>query len=157
MVDIALQGEGVASALFPIHPKAALDVSPRVKILAGRMLFRANGEAHAVDPITEVAAVAAAVACIEEALFDVSSACRQQSSLSVLRALRNNVDHAVHGVRSPDGSTRSTNHLDPVDVFHHYVLNVPVRTCKKRGVNGPAVDQDENGTRQIGSKAANSD
>ena len=73
VVQIALQGEGVALAL-PVHAKTALDISPIVKIPAIRMILGSASEAHAVNPVGEVFAVTAAVAQIGKALLFVAAA-----------------------------------------------------------------------------------
>ena len=142
---------------MPVHAKAGLGIAPIVVILPVLVVFGAAGETHAVDAIVEAVAVAAAVTGIDEALLFVSSARGNQRSVGLFGVLGNDVDDAIHRIRSPDRTARPADHLDPVDVLHHGVLNVPIRPVEKGRINGAAVDQHQYGSRQIGPKTANSD
>ncbi len=155
VVQIALQREGV-SILFPVHAKAALALPPIVEVPAIRMFFRAASKAHAVNAVVEIFAIAAAVAEIEKALLHTSTARGCEHALGFFGVLGDDVDDAIYGIRSPDGSAGSADDFDPVDVVHVGVLRVPIGAGKKRCVDRPAVDQNQNRTRQICSKAANS-
>ena len=46
-----------------------------------------------------------------------AAATGDKGTLCVARAFRDDVDHAVHGVRAPHRSARAANHFDPFQVF----------------------------------------
>lgn len=71
--------------------------------------------------------------------------------------LGDDVDYAIDRVRSPDGSTRSANHLYPVDIGQHRVLHLPVGSGQQRRVNRTAVDEHQHRPRQATSETADTD
>ncbi len=144
----------IARVLLPIHPEAALHGSPVVIIPPVQVLLGTPREAFPVKPVAEIVAHAAPIARAHETLFHIPAARRHQRPLRIFRALRDHVDHAVHRVRTPNRAPRSSDYLDPVDVLHHRVLHVPVRSVEQRGVHRPAIDQHQHRPRQIRSEAA---
>src|ERR1700688_64741 len=65
-------------------------------------------------------------------LIDVSSLRYNQPSASFGRVLRENIDDAVHRVRSPNGSARTSNHFDPGDVLKGKIRNVVPEDARKQ-------------------------
>src|SRR5579859_7877187 len=63
------------------------------------------------------------------------------TALGGFGALGDNVDHAVPGVRPPDGTPGTADHFDALDILERNVKLVPVdpRTCGR--VYAAAVDQ----------------
>ncbi len=64
-------------------------------------------------------------------------------SLRVCGALGNDVDHAIDRVRAPQRASRTADDFDAVDVFEQIVLHIPEDPRKKRGIDGPPIDHDE--------------
>src|SRR5260370_1274534 len=80
-----------------------------------------------------------------------------QGTLSVLRTLRDDVDHPVHRIGAPDRPTRSADHLDALHVLQHHVLYVPKHSIEERCVDAPTVNQDQQGLGELAGKPSNSD
>ena len=156
IVGVPLQRESVL-ACCPVHAKAQLTLAPVIEISPVGVVLRTARETHAINAITEAVAIAAPIAEIEKALLFVSAAGRRQESPGVFGVLGDDIDYTVHRVRTPNGAARSADHLNAVDIVHVGVLNVPVGAGEKWRVNRAAVNQDQNGTRQIGPEAANAD
>ncbi len=100
-------------------------------------------EALAVDPIISVRAELAAVAGGSKPCQLGAAAARDQQSSRILRVLRDDVDHAVDGVGAPQRCPWSADDFDSVDIREQDILHVPEHARKQRGVDGPAVDQDQ--------------
>src|SRR6266852_4137053 len=122
LVKIALKRQRVGTLQFPVHPETALSHLPAVEVLAIRMKRGASVESFSIHTIIKVRAVSAPIAEIEEALF-ISTAGGDQPTAGVLRFLGDDIDHAVDGVRSPDGCARTTDDFDPVHILHQRILN----------------------------------
>ena len=157
IVDIALQGEAALFDRGPVHAEAALRRSPVIEVTVIGMIFAVTSEGLAVEPVAETLSVAATVAGVEKALIFISSACGNERPTRFVGALRDDVDDAVHGVRPPDGSARSADHFDTIDVFEQRILHLPVGAIEKRRVDGSAIDEDQDRAIQSGAEAANSD
>src|ERR1700734_3975675 len=73
----------------------------------------------------------------------VACACRNIAALGVFCAQGNDVDDAVHGVRSPDRSTRAANHFYALNTGEGNVLGVPEDAGENRRIYRSTVNQDE--------------
>jgi hypothetical protein len=62
--------------------------------------------------------------------------------LTLLGALGDHVDHAVHGIGAPQRRARPADHLDAVEVFQDQILDVPVDPTEELVVDDAPVDQD---------------
>lgn len=116
------------------------------------MKLWAAGETSTVDPITEAVA-SGAVSPVELGLFHIPACGGQQHAARVLGLLGDDVDDAVYGIGSPDGSSRTTYYFDPVDVFQHEVLNFPVNSREQRRVHGSTVDENTDRLRKSSLKS----
>ena len=54
---------------------------------------------------------------------------------------RDDVDHAIDGVRSPERAARTANDFDAVQIFDDCVLLVPEHAGKKRRIDDASVHQ----------------
>ena len=70
---------------------------------------------------------------------------RQQrpACLRIPRVARDDVDHAVDGVRAPQRRAGPADHLDAVDVGEDIVLHVPENAGEERRIDRPPVDHHE--------------
>src|SRR4030088_904665 len=102
-----------------------------------------SGKAFAIYPVVKVLAVPRSIACVHRALIDVPSTSGDERSLSILGALRDDVDYSIYGVRSPDSPTWSADDFNPVDVLQQRVLNFPIHAAEEGRINASAVDQHE--------------
>src|SRR6185369_15346734 len=57
--------------------------------------------------------------------------------------LRDDVDDAVYGVRSPNGSTWTADDFNAIDIFERGVLNFPIGSSQQGCVNRASVDQNK--------------
>lgn len=64
------------------------------------------------------------------------------------------VDDAINGVGSPDGSAGATDDLNAVDIFEHDVVDGPQDTTEQWGIDAAAVDEDEDVAGELVSQAA---
>ena len=71
----------------------------------------------------------------------VTGAGGDDDPLRLLRRFRDDVDDAVHRVRSPERRPRTADHLDPLDILEECVLPVPKHPGTRRLVNAPAIHQ----------------
>ena len=67
---------------------------------------------------------------------------RDHHALRFRGGLGDAVDDSIYGIRAPQRSSRSANHLDSVDVLDRYVQRVPINTAKKLAVFAAAINQD---------------
>jgi hypothetical protein len=87
----------------------------------------------------------------------VAGAGGKVAARSLVRILGDDVDDAIHSVRSPDGSTRTADYLDAIDVSQSYVLRIPVHSGKGGDVNRAAIHQDKELIRVLPIEAASCD
>src|SRR3954453_8910290 len=66
--------------------------------------------------------------------FLVADGTGHQGALSRRGRLGDDVDHAIDGIGPPQRGAGSADHLDPVDVFQHRVLEFPEHAGKQRRV-----------------------
>src|SRR5690242_11303986 len=97
----------------------------------------------AVDAVISFGAGVSTVSHAFGGSFFRSRFCCYKSSLRVLGGFGNDVDYAVDGVSAPQGSPWPANDFNAVHIFEHDVLHVPVNAREKRGVDAPAIDQNE--------------
>ena len=65
----------------------------------------------------------------------------QQRPLSVLRVLRDDVDHAVDRVGAPQRGAWPADDFDPIDVLQERILDVPKHPGEQRRIDRPPVYQ----------------
>src|SRR5579871_755858 len=141
VVDVALKSETIANAFCPIDAKSSLYRTPCVEFAIIRMKHGGAIETLRIGAVVNIAA-ATALSHGDRSLLNITASGRGQSPLSVRSLAGNDVNDAVHGVRSPNGPAGAANHFDPVDVFHHRVLHFPVGPRQQGGVDSAAIDQD---------------
>src|ERR1700688_1812162 len=74
-------------------------------------------------------------------LIDVSSLRYHQPSASFGGVLREDIDDSVHGLHSPNGPSRTSNHYDPGNVHKGKIRNVvPENARGQGGIHGAPVD-----------------
>jgi hypothetical protein len=156
VVSVSLQREGVTLIFCPVDAEAGLGGAPAVIVLSIGMVLGAAIVGFAVETIGEAVAVASTVAGAQKTFFDVSASSRNQKPLRILAILGDNVDHAVHGVRSPNSPARAANHFNAVDILHHRVLHFPVGPGQQGAVDAAAIDQDKHGAGEPAAESANS-
>ena len=81
---------------------------------------------------------------IVDRVVDVADQCRCLHAFGIGGLAGDDVDHAVCGVRSPNGSGGAANHLDAIDILQREILHIPVNTGEKRSVDISSIDQDKN-------------
>ncbi len=123
VVDVTLRCPAVAS-VRPVGAHTALRLFQSV--VRARPVLQLEGVALERFPVDAVRAVGAERAAIARAgrILLVAGPGAHHRALSVRRRARNDVDHAVHGIRAPQRRARSADHLDALDVLHHDVLRV---------------------------------
>src|ERR1035438_8837823 len=121
------------------------------------MVFGTGVDAFSIDPIIEAAVVPAALPEIQKTLIHRAAPGRDKSPSGVFGVFGDDIDHAVDGVRAPDGAARSANDFDPVDVLDQRVLHFPVDTVKKRIVDAAAIDQHQKVPREAALESPNTD
>jgi len=141
--NIALEGHRVPLPRRPIDPEPASEAMPIVMggAAAGE-LERILALPAAVDAIRNAGACLSGEAQSHNPLVRA----RPRAEVSALRRggiAGDDVDHAVDGVRPPEGRTGPADDLDPLDVIAQQVRHVPVYAGEERGVDGPPVDQHE--------------
>src|SRR5438552_18555158 len=66
-----------------------------------------------------------------------------EDALRILRFLRDDVDHTIDRVRSPNTRAGAADDFNAIDVFKQHVLHIPKDARVQRRVHGTAVDQDQ--------------
>src|SRR5712691_5745053 len=130
-VDVALHRHSIAVGPIPVQAKARLAHAPIIEVRPIAMEGGIAVEGLAVHAVEEVLADASAIAHAAEALLFRATARNEQTTLGLLRPLGNDVDHAVHRIRAPNGPPRPPDDLDTVDVFKQRVLHFPIDTSKQ--------------------------
>src|SRR6266404_9741558 len=125
LIEVALQRHRIATLQVPVHPETALSHLPVIEVLVIWMELGTSSESFAINAIVKFRAVSASMPEIEEALL-VSTAGGDDLTVGVFRALGDNIDHAINGVRAPDRCTRTADDFDPVHILHQRVLNFPI-------------------------------
>src|SRR5882757_3904942 len=113
------------------------------------MELRTPDEALAVYPVVQAFAVCASPANSTDALIDIPSAHRNERTVSVSGAFGDDIYDTIDGVSAPDRSAGASNHFDSLDVFKQGVLDLPIHTGKKRRINAAAVNQNQEGFREL--------
>jgi len=115
-------------------------------VLAGEADGRAVGEAvvHGLRVGQRTHELAARVHRVPgDVAIEGAEAEVQRGSLVVARRLGDQVHHAAHGVRAPDGRSRSVDHLDPFEVIEPHRDEVPTGEAEEVLIDGTAIHQDE--------------
>src|SRR6266852_4203747 len=108
LVKVPLECQGVVALQVPIHPETALSHFPAIEVLVVWMELGATCEGFAINTVVKIGAISGSIPEIEEALL-VSTAGGNQLTEGFFRALGDDIDHAIDGVRSPDGRARTAN------------------------------------------------
>src|SRR5207245_7652643 len=144
MIDVPLYGKRIRRRSIGINTETAAQRMPAVG--SSRTCGIDRGipiEVLAVNAVVSVIADLGAVAYTFSRPFFRSGFCCYKSALGSLRGLGDNVDHAVDGIRAPQGGPGTADDFDAVHILEHDVLHVPVHTREKRGVDASAVNQNE--------------
>src|SRR6266852_2026336 len=134
-VDVALKRQPVAIVYIPIRPEAGLTHAPVIELFLIGMKLRAPGESLPVYTVAKTFAVASAVAEIDKALIDISSAGGYECSMGLLSPFGDDIDHRVDGIRSPDRTAGASDDFDPFDILKQCVLDLPINACEQRRVH----------------------
>src|SRR5258708_15064213 len=107
------------------------------------MELGAPGEGLPVHTVIEAFPPPGTVPKIDKALVDISTAGRCEHSLGIFGVLRNDIDHTVDSICSPNGAPRASNDFNLFDILKQRVLDLPINAGEERRVDGSAVDQHE--------------
>src|SRR5437660_8947988 len=107
------------------------------------MKLGSPGRGLSVDTVTKALVVSAPKTEIDEALIDISAAGRGEHSTGVLGVFRDDINHSVDGICSPNRTARAADDFDPLDIVEHCVLDLPINSGEQWCVNGSAVDKHE--------------
>src|SRR5205809_5789203 len=157
-VEVALYGQTVWRGRLRIEAESAAANVPRViRARAGGRDLPVTAGVFAVSTKVNTGRERGAEA--NARLFLHSVACRSQrvQPLSVSRGFGDDVDHAVYRIGSPQGATRSTDDLDPLDVRDQAVLHVPQNTAIERRVHRSTIDKHQQLVGEIGVETAGTD
>ena len=110
-----------------------------------------------VDPVVDVVADFTAVLGGRKSALEATGPALDQGPWRVRRPLGDDVDDPVDGVGSPDAGPRTADHLDPLDVLQHDVLNVPKDAAEQRGIHTATVHLDQQLVGESRVVAANAD
>src|SRR5579884_511726 len=114
---------------------------PLVEVVAVLVKFRTANKPMCEDAIIEALSVAAANAQRIDGFIHVTCKQRQACPVCIRRILGDDVNHAINGVRPPNGSSRTANHFNAIDVSKRKILNIPKNTGKEWGIYAASVDQ----------------
>ena len=103
--------------------------------------------------ITDLSSVANA----SKSFLLVSEPSRDEATLGILSALRDDVDHSIHCVGAPQCRARAADDLDAFNIFQHDILDIPENAGKQRRVNTPAVDEHQHLVREAAIKPTRAD
>src|SRR3989449_8785023 len=132
------------STLFPYTTLFRSSQVPVIaSVLAAWQRRRLATKTPAVDPIAYAGAQRPSVADGSEGALLGAAASRQEQSLRLFRALRDDVDHAVDRVGPPQRGPGPADDLDPVDVREGHLLHIPEHTREQRGVRRASIDEHE--------------
>src|SRR4029077_3140376 len=109
VIEVPLQRQAVTSVYVPVSSEPGLTHAPGVKLALIRMEFMTSCEGLAIHAVVEILSVSGSVSEAAEALIEVAASSGHKSSMSVLGALGDDIDHAVHGVCSPDRAPGAAN------------------------------------------------
>ena len=137
--------KAVLRAARPIGAETDLSHPPEIEVIAIWVVLWAAKAAHAVEAIAERLRLRLSIAKIAYSLIEVAAAKVGYETGRIFCTLGDDVDHAIHGIRAPDGSSRAANHFNAIDVLKHHILRIPIHAGEKRGVNASSVDQDQKG------------
>src|SRR5690348_14212043 len=135
LVRVALQREPVPPALVAVYTESALAHLPGIKRSVIWMNFRVAPECHSINSKVRSIAVACSVPERTRTLIHVSGAARDQQPARFCGVFRDDVNHAVDGIRAPYRSSWAANHLDALNILKHHVLHVPIHAREKRAVD----------------------
>ena len=141
----------------PIHPESALAELPVVKIVVIRVELGPPPKSHAIDAVAEVLAKSPSVTESAHTLLHTAGSRGNEPSAAVFGILGDDVDHAVHGICSPNSATRPANHFYAFHVLHHYFLQPPIDSGKKRRIHVPPIDHNEDRFGETVSESADAD
>src|ERR1700676_326166 len=141
MVDVTLQRERIRARRRVVRAKPstlglpAVIRSTTVGVLRGTPI-----EVFSINSVGSVPADFVAIASSHCATFFVAAACGHDTALRSFGFLGDDVNYAVHSIRSPQRCSGSTNDFNAVDILEHYVLYVPINAREERRVYASAVD-----------------
>src|SRR5258708_35048903 len=115
-----------------------------MKVAGIRVKLRPAAKTHAIHTVVEVVADAGTEAESARALIYVAAADGNEDPAAFFGIVRDNVDDSVDSIRSPDSAARSTNDLDPIDIFEQNILQSPVDAGKKRYVHVASINEHQN-------------
>src|SRR6185369_263940 len=115
---------------IPVGSEPALHGSPIIEVPLVGVKFRSACERFAIDLVVEVLPATSAISDSSYPLINIAATHRDQGSMRFTCAFRNDVNDAVHGVRTPDCSARPADYFDPIDILEHRVLNFPISPCQ---------------------------
>ncbi len=158
VVDITLQSEGVARGGLGVETKAALAPVPGI-LRRGAVGIDTvvAGEVFAIGAKLDLRGHSAAIAQASDALQFRSGAAFCIDALRICSGLGDDIDHAVDGVGTPQCASWSADDFNAIDVFKKIVLRFPEDARKKRCVDGPSVDHDQQLVGQIRIEATGAD
>jgi hypothetical protein len=157
-IEIRAHVHAIAVVGLPREREVAVREVPVVApVRTGRGLRRVALEALDERAYRKLLAGFPPVAQRAEGFLVVAAARFGVEPLTVLSGVRDDVDHAVHRVRSPDGASRSGDDLDALDVGEQDVLHVPEHARVERRVDAASVDQHEQLVGEIAAEAADRD
>src|SRR5580658_5192363 len=87
----------------------------------------------------------------------IAPAPRNVGSLSILRRFGDDIDHAVDCVGSPQGTARTTDDFNSLDVVEQVVLHIPHHATIERRIYDTTVNQHEELVCQVGVESPRAD
>jgi hypothetical protein len=94
---------------------------------------------------------------VQKAATSAPDVVGHEAALRFARLLRDDVDDAVDRVRAPERCAWAADDLDPVDVFDHRVLHVPLDARIDRRIERSAIHQHEELVRVLVVESADAD
>src|SRR4029077_1366361 len=105
---------------------------PVIKLSAVPMKFRTLGESLSVDTVVKVFAVPSSKAEIDETLVDISAPSGHEHSAGIFGVFRDDIDHTVDSICSPNGAAWPADDFDAFDILQQCVLDLPINAGKER-------------------------
>ena len=139
-IEVSGKREAARLRSPPVHAKSTLSPGPRVVIPRLGMKSRIAVEAFRIGAVVQRFLGHGSVANAGGDELFVSGATGHVPTVGLLRTARNNINDAVHGVRTPKTSAGAAHDLDSLDVIEKEILRFPINAGEERSVDASAID-----------------
>src|SRR5258708_2670036 len=141
LVVVALESKATGSRLVPVQAKPALTNMPLVGgITIVGQECTTTIEEFSVRPIIEIGSVLATVAKIRKTAKLRAAATLNQQPLRIASIFCDDINYAVDRVSPPQSRSRSTDHLNAIDILENSVLGIPKHSSIQRRIHCASIN-----------------